>query len=179
MYDGFDWRFVDPPGLLAHYKDRGLGLREVYDRRIGHAPGRVVTGDILDQTWTGAPIELLYVDLAKTWPLWNHVLATFVPALIVDGVMVQQDWAHEMTPWLHLWHHRWREHFELVGRVRHGGTVAFRLTRALPVEAWAASSIADFPDVDAAFDWAASLVGAEMRDQVEAARGRARQLAER
>lgn len=170
VYDGFDWRFVDPPGLLAHYKDQGLGLREVYDRRTGSPAGTVIAGDILEQAWPGRPIEFLYVDLAKTEDIWHHLLASFVPALMVGGVMVQQDWAHAMTPWLHLWHHRWRDHFDELGHVPHGGTLAFRLTRPLPAEAFAATRIADHQDVDGPFDWAVALVRGEMRAEVEGAR---------
>ena len=177
VYDGFDWRYVDPPGLLAHYKDQGLGLREVYDRRTGPPLGRVIAGDILEQTWGGEPIEFLYVDIAKTWPIWNHLTATFVPSLIVDGVIVQQDWAHSMTPWLHLWHYRWRGHFTPLGHVAHGGTLAFQLTQPLPDEAFTATDPADFPVIDGAFDWAASLVGPDMQAEMDGARRHARRLA--
>lgn len=176
-YDGFDWCYVDPPGLLAHYKDQGLGLREVYDRRTaGRPPGTVRSGDILGHRWSGEPIELLYVDLAKTWPIWNHLAGSFVPALAVGGVIVQQDWAHSMTPWLHLWQHRWRDHFETLGHVPHGGTAAFRLRRPLPPEAFTPTGPTDHPDIDEAFDWAVSFVGPDMRAEVEGARRLAHDL---
>jgi hypothetical protein len=58
-------------------------------------------GDILDKRWTGEPVELLVVDLAKTAAAADHVAQEFFPALIPGrSVVVHQDFALRVTPWL-------------------------------------------------------------------------------
>ena len=46
----------------------------------------------------------------------------------------------------------------------------FRLTAPLPGEAFAHNAISDYSEIDAAFDWAASLVNAQRRADVQGAR---------
>jgi hypothetical protein len=170
-FDDIEARAARTP--LAGLHHDGDSFRALYERRLGRHAGLVDVheGDILDATWDGRPVGLLYVDLAKTWEIWRHVRATFLPNLEVGGVVVQQDWAHANTPWLHLWHHRWRDHFEPLGHVIYSGTVAFRLVRPLPPEAFAPDVLADHDpaEVRDAFAWSAALVHANRRANIAGA----------
>jgi hypothetical protein len=145
-----------------------------YRERLGEGGTRVSIheGDILEEAWDGGPIEFLFDDLAKTWDIWNHVRSTFYRDLIPGAVLVEQDWVHACTPWIHLWHHRHRDHFELLGQVPRSGSVAFRVLRRLPDEALAADAFADYDDAEIAeaFIWAASFVGEPRRADVRGAR---------
>lgn len=175
VYDAFDWRYVEPDGPLAVLRDQGLSFREIYDQRTRSSRPRNLTvnmGDIRHMGWEQQPIEFLFVDIAKTWDIWNHVRATWLPALVVNGVIAQQDWAHSLGPWLHLWHHRWRDHFEPLGHVLRGYTVPFRLTSALPADAFAPEGPEDYSaaEANAAFTWAAGLLDLDKRHEVESAR---------
>jgi len=58
-------------------------------------------GDLADQRWRGGAVEVLAVDVAKSADLADHVAAEFYPALIPGhSVVVQQDFLHDMQPWL-------------------------------------------------------------------------------
>jgi hypothetical protein len=149
----------------------GASFRSRYEQRIGTVDVVVHEGDVTDASWDGGPIELLFVDLAKTWEVWRHVRVAFLAHVMVGGVVVQQDWAHANTPWLHLWHHRWRDHFECLGHVVHSGTVAFRLVEPLPAEAFTSDAPHgdEAAEVRDAFTWSAGLVHPNRRANVAAA----------
>jgi hypothetical protein len=58
-------------------------------------------GDVRQFAWTGEPIELLFIDLAKSWTLQAHLLREFFPALIPGvSVIVQQDYFFHGCPWI-------------------------------------------------------------------------------
>jgi hypothetical protein len=129
-------------------------------------------GDILDQGWPDhSPIAFLFNDLSKTWEIWDHVKATFVRHLRPGATVVEQDWAHACTPWIHIWHHRYRHHFETLGQIPASCGVAFRLTSPLPAEAFDPLRLDAYPDdeVEAAFDWAAELIDEVRRAHVRGA----------
>lgn len=163
---------VDDTPLEGRLRDGGR-FRDVYLGRMGRGADRleVVEGDVLDAEWTGEPIEMLFVDLAKEWVVWKHVRTSFLRHLVVGGTLVQQDWAHANCPWLHIWQHRWRDHFEALGPVMHSGSSLFRLVRALPEEAFAPDELADYgrDEVREAFVWAAALAAADRRANVAGA----------
>jgi len=73
-----------------------------------------------------APIELLFVDVAKTWGVSRTVHTAFVPHVRAGGVLVQQDFCEAMCPWLpvHMW--MLRDAFEPLDMIRGGCTVSFR-----------------------------------------------------
>ena len=52
-------------------------------------------GNLLALDWTGGPIEILFIDLAKSWDLNRWVLTKTFPRLIPGhSVVIQQDWVH-------------------------------------------------------------------------------------
>lgn len=174
VYDTFTFVDVEPRVAGTPLEGRhheGEDFVDLFQRRAGGAPV-VHRGDVLVAGWDGPPIEVLFVDLAKTWEIWRHVRTTFVRPVEVGGLVVQQDWAHANTPWLHLWHHRWRDHFEPLGPIAHSSAVPFRLRRPLPEAAFDHDELADHaPDeIDAAFTWAAGLVDPELRPNLAAAK---------
>ena len=82
-------------------------IRDVADRVRIHA------GDLMAQTWPGDPIELLFVDLAKTWELNDFIVANFFPSLIAGhSVVVQQDFVFAICPWVALTMEHLAEYFE-------------------------------------------------------------------
>ena len=152
----------------------GESFLPIYLERLGAGRGRVRAheGDVLEHTWpTDRPIEFLFNDVAKTWEIWNHLTTTFYRSLPVGATVVEQDWAHACTPWVHLWHHRNREHFETLGQIPISGSVAFRVRSPLPPAAFEPEALGNYTEdqVDDAFDWATTLVDSERQPNVRAA----------
>jgi hypothetical protein len=90
-------------------------------------------GGLVRQRWSGEPIEILFVDVAKAPELWRHILREFLPACLPGALLVHQDWVSAECPWLHLAMARLSEYFAAVDSPN-AGTVAFRLERAIPRE---------------------------------------------
>jgi hypothetical protein len=87
-------------------------------------------GDIARQRWSGEPIELLFVDAAKTPEVWAHILREFLPYCPAGALVLHQDWVCAECPWIHLAMARLEDHLEPVDSPD-GGTVAFRVARPI------------------------------------------------
>jgi len=99
-----------PPGDIT---------RPLYDANLRgfHDLICVHEGDILLQQWRGGAIELLFVDIAKTAQIWDHVVKTFFPSLIANrSLLVLQDYLYEQCgPWHHVVMEKLSDHFSIVG----------------------------------------------------------------
>ena len=109
---------------------RYLEINHDYFERVVPVPG-----DFMKMRWIGRPIEVLFIDLAKSWALNAKVLREFFPYLIPGrSIVVQQDYVHVGEPWIALTMERLAEYFELLYFV-YGGTAVFRLKSAIPQSA--------------------------------------------
>jgi hypothetical protein len=172
VFDDIEQRIAEMP--LAGAARNGDSFLDLHAQRTASRSSQIEAhpGDILDQTWpTDRPIAFLFNDLSKTWDIWDHVRATFYRSLQLGATVVEQDWAHACTPWLHIWHHRYRDHFETLGQIPASCGVAFRLVRPLPDEAFDPVRLDAYPEceVGAAFDWAAELIDEVRRAHVRGA----------
>ena len=60
-------------------------------------------GDVCTIGWSGERVEVLFLDMVKTWALNDLVLAQFLPCMIPGrSVIVQQDYLWGYAPWIHL-----------------------------------------------------------------------------
>lgn len=63
----------------------------------------IFEGDITKHGWTGERIELLFIDVAKTWGINDLLLHQFFPRLIPgQSVIIQQDYMWAFAPWIHI-----------------------------------------------------------------------------
>lgn len=163
-----------PGTVLAPGYREGASFRSIYDERTRAVSHRLVVheGDVEQASWPGDPIEVLFNDLSKTWSTWRAVRRIFYGSLVASSVVIEQDWSHACTPWLHLAHHRFRSYLEPIAQLPDGGAVAFRVRRPLPGELLADDTLADYSpkEVDAAFAWAESLVDERMKPNVRGAK---------
>jgi hypothetical protein len=91
-----------------------------------------VPGDFLAMRWIGAPIEVLFIDLAKTWSLNRHVLQHCFPHLIPGhSIVVQQDYVHVGEPWVALTMEFLDEYFERLYFI-YGASAVYRLRKPIP-----------------------------------------------
>ncbi|HTW88567.1 MAG TPA: class I SAM-dependent methyltransferase [Candidatus Binataceae bacterium] len=90
-------------------------------------------GDLLEQTWPrGVPIEILFVDAAKTLALSGKVLTEFFPHLIPGrSLVVHQDFYHPTAFYLPVVMDFLRDHFTIIETGR-DWSVVFRLDSAIP-----------------------------------------------
>lgn len=60
-------------------------------------------GDFLGHRWGGDPVEILFIDVAKTAKLNAHAIGEFFPSLIPGkSVVVHQDYFHCWHPHIHV-----------------------------------------------------------------------------
>lgn len=179
-YDLFRWEsWMEQSVAGTPVADRfseGESFLPYVAKRLAPWGERVVLheGDLLEETWSGGPIELLFVDAAKSLALGNALARNFLPALVPGaGVVVEQDFAHYFTPWVHVRAFRRRDAFRTVVHVPFSGSVVFRYARELDGEELARPVIpaeVSEEELEAIFDWALLQVEAWMRPNVWAAR---------
>lgn len=92
-------------------------------------------GDLLEETWPPEePIEILFVDVAKTLALSGKVLREFVAHLIPGkSIIVHQDFYHPTAFYLPVVMDFLSDHFSIVETGR-DWSVAFRLEATIPRE---------------------------------------------
>jgi SAM-dependent methyltransferase len=113
----------------------GDDFRETFERNI--APYRelveVHAGDVCAQQWSGEPIEILFIDLAKNWTVCDHVTWQFFPHLIPGrSLVIQQDYLyHHWVAWLHVTMEFYADYFEYVCDTE-VNSVVFLNTKKIP-----------------------------------------------
>ena len=92
----------------------------------------ITPGDLLNVTWDRAPVEILFVDIAKSWALNTQVIRQFFPYMIPGKtVVVQQDYVHFAEYWIPLTMERFADYFEHLYFV-FGSTSVYRLKKEIP-----------------------------------------------
>lgn len=133
-FDLFEWR----PSYMSTYLDRRLEdgddfiplFREFtasYGDRI-----RPQKADLMEHDWQGGPIDILFVDAAKSWGLTNAILRDFGPSLVPgQSTVILQDFKHTSTYWLPLLFGGQPDVWQELHDVVDGDTVAYRLLKPL------------------------------------------------
>ena len=83
----------------------GASFRSAFDANIVPWSRHVEVheGDACAIGWNGEPIEVLFLDMVKTWQVNDLVLAQFLPCLMPGrSVIVQQDYLWGSCHWIHL-----------------------------------------------------------------------------
>ena len=81
----------------------GDSFRPRFDAHVARfdVPHRVHEGDITKMGWDGGPIDVLFLDVLKSWEINDAVLRDFFPSLIPGrSVIVHQDYGCGDTPWI-------------------------------------------------------------------------------
>ncbi|MFL6248235.1 MAG: class I SAM-dependent methyltransferase [Thermoanaerobaculia bacterium] len=113
----------------------GTSFSEQFDQNIAPYSElvEVHAGDIREQQWSGGPIEILFVDVAKHWTVCDWVTWQFFPHLIPGkSLVVQQDYLyHHWVGWLHVTMELYADYFEYVCDTEVNSAV-FLNTKAIP-----------------------------------------------
>jgi len=109
------WRAVG--GYDSYFKDFDQGgagsIQHLWMRTVAGYESLLYphAGDFLGWRWDGRPIDVLFVDIAKTWALHNHVTSTMIPCLRPGSLLIHQDYVHWNEPWIHIEMARLRSYF--------------------------------------------------------------------
>jgi hypothetical protein len=106
-YDLFEVEDYTVEQFFSGEDRRAVGdtFRPLYDRRIGRFPGphAVHEGDIASFGWDGGPIEVLFLDVLKTWEVNDAVLRDFFPHVVPGRtLLVHQDYGWGEAPWIQI-----------------------------------------------------------------------------
>jgi hypothetical protein len=103
-------------------------------------------GDFMDVSWeTSDPIEICFVDLAKTPELNYHVFKTLFPAFIPGKtILIQQDLFFDRLPWIKVLMGYLDEYFEWLGQV--GPSSVYRYVRKIPDDVLLIDPYRSLPD---------------------------------
>jgi hypothetical protein len=115
----------------------GESFRPMFDHNVAAYANllQVNEGDVRDRRWTGGPIELLFVDIAKHWTTCDWITWEFFPHLIPGkSLIVQQDYLYtQWTAWLHITMEFYADYFEYICDTGIN-SVVFRITQRIPVD---------------------------------------------
>jgi hypothetical protein len=88
--------------------------------------------DLMHYRWEGGPIEILFVDAAKSWELTNQILRGFGQALVPNkSRVILQDYRFWYTYWLPLIFDSRPDVWEEAERIEYGTTGSFRPLKSL------------------------------------------------
>ena len=114
----------------------GDSFRPRFDAHLAgfDVPHVVREGDVTKIGWGGAPIDVLFLDLLKSWEINDAVLRDFFPSLVPGrSVIVQQDYGWGDTPWIPITVELMRDSLVLLDWME-WGSHAFFVERELPVD---------------------------------------------
>ena len=136
---------------------------------------RVHAGDLCEIGWNNDAIEFLLVDAMKSWPLAAATVRSFFSSLMPGiSLVLQQDFAHPYTSWIHLIHYRLRDYFELVHIVPYSQSFVFKYIKPFPrelLDACYSASMFSSEEVDRAFEYSGRLASdAQTRATISASK---------
>lgn len=75
-------------------------------------------GDLNEEVWEGAPIEIAFIDVCKTMRLNAHVSKQFYPSMIGgNSVLINQDFFFDRLPWIKVTMGYLRDYYRWEGQV--------------------------------------------------------------
>jgi hypothetical protein len=134
-YDLFRVEAFTVPKFFANADVRvGDSFRPLYEEHVSRfdVPHVVHEGDITEIGWSGGPIDVLFLDLLKSWEINDAVLRDFFPSLVPGrSVIVHQDYGWGDVPWIPISVELMRDSLVLVDWMEWGSHVFF-VERELP-----------------------------------------------
>jgi len=131
--ESFDLFRVDDymvPKFFSADQSQPLGgsFRPRFDAHVARfgLPHVVHEGDITSIGWLGGPIEILFLDILKSWEINDAVLRDFFPSLVPGrSVIVHQDYGWGGHQWIPITVELLRDSLVLIDRMEWGSHVFF------------------------------------------------------
>jgi hypothetical protein len=127
-YDLFRIEEFTIPKFFDRSARVGASFRPRYDAHLARfgVPHVVHEGDITELGWSGGPIDVLFLDVLKSWEINDAVLHDFFPSLVPGrSVIVHQDYGWGDTPWIPITVELIRDSLVLVDWMEWGSHVFF------------------------------------------------------
>lgn len=119
-----------PLGQEENYLDVYLFQTGMYKELV-----KPYAGDFLSYNWSGDPIDVCFIDVAKTQELNSHAIKQFFPSLKPGhSVVVQQDFYHCWHPYIHIGMEILGDYFDLVDGYVKWQSRVYQLREAIPGE---------------------------------------------
>ena len=124
-----DWQRFFPRVQLQPGDD----ILPLFMENLGRHRGRVVPtkGDICHAEWKREPIEIMFIDAAKTPDVMRHIVNVFYPYLVPGALIVHQDYVSAQCPWIHIVDRLLRDFFEYADSP-YGGSICVRVKKPMP-----------------------------------------------
>jgi hypothetical protein len=119
-----------PAGILK----AGDNVRFVYERNVASVAKyiRIHEGDLLQMTWSGEPIEIIFSDVAKGWKLNDYITLNWISALLPEtGILIRQDQVQEYHVWVAITMEILADFFEIIDYTVFDSMV-YRLKKPIP-----------------------------------------------
>jgi hypothetical protein len=123
--------FADEPSPRV-----GSSFRPRFEANVADfdVPHRVYEGDVLELGWSGEPIEVLFLDLDKSWKINDALLRDFFTSLVPGrSVIVHQDYGWGGMPWIPITMELLSDSVELIDGMKAGSHLFF-VKRELPAD---------------------------------------------
>jgi hypothetical protein len=123
--------FADDPAIRV-----GDSFRGRFDANVARfdVPHVVHEGDITEIGWSGDPIDVLFLDVLKSWEINDAALRDFFPSLVPGrSVIVHQDYGGPYMPWIPITVELMRDSLVLIDWME-WGTHLFFLENDVPAE---------------------------------------------
>lgn len=117
--------------------ERGESYLDVFELQTAKYAALIEAhpGDFMQQRWSGAPVDILFIDVAKRAWLNSHAIAEFFPSLVPGrSIVVHQDYYHCWHPYIHIGMEFFGDAFELVDELVPFQSRVWRLVERLPPE---------------------------------------------
>jgi hypothetical protein len=174
-YDRFVWEeWMMMYETFGIYQPGDVFLPEA--RRVVNEHGNglieLIQADLSCFEWSGDSIKILLVDAMKSAGLARQIARTFYPSLQIGGIVIQQDFKHFYTSWIHVLHFRLQKYFRMIHRVPRGGSVAFEAMA--PISTSDVTQATDFENIsdvesEECFRYSMGLVETDEKFKVAAA----------
>jgi hypothetical protein len=123
--------FNDDPSAVV-----GESFRSRFDANVAgfDVPHVVREGDVTAMGWAGGPIDILFLDLDKSWRINDALLRDFFPSLVPGrSVIVHQDYGWGCMPWIPITVELMVDSLRLIDGMEAGSHVFF-VEREIPAE---------------------------------------------
>jgi hypothetical protein len=134
-YDLFQAEEWTIGNLLPATFTPGQSFRPIFDENIRDIAELVEVhhGDITSRPWAGGPVEILFIDCAKTRQVCDFVTHQFFNALMPGrSIVIQQDYIWESwNAWIHITMEYYSDYFRIL-TFTDPNSVAFLYERKIP-----------------------------------------------